>query len=46
MEFTDTQAGILTNAWLLSRAGCGQVLDVEVWPDASAQGRRLARTQI
>lgn len=34
MEFTDLPAGILTNAWLLSRVGCGQVLGREAYPDA------------
>jgi hypothetical protein len=34
MEFTDTQAEILVNAWLLSRGGCGQVLEQWAYPDA------------
>ena len=35
MEFTDTQAEILVNAWLLARDGRGQV--VEEWAEPDAQ---------
>jgi hypothetical protein len=35
MEFTDTQAEILVNAWLLAREGKGQV--VEDWAEPDAQ---------
>ena len=34
MDFTDTQAEILTNAWLLARDGKGQVLEDWAEPDA------------
>jgi hypothetical protein len=34
MEFTETQAEILVNAWLLSKKGCGQVLMPWAYPDA------------
>ena len=34
MEFTETQAEILVNAWALSGRGCGQVLKPEAYPDA------------
>ena len=34
MEFTDTQATILTDAWLLAREGKGQVLEDWAEPDA------------
>jgi hypothetical protein len=35
MEFTDTQATILVDAWLLAREGKGQV--VEDWAEPDAQ---------
>ena len=35
MEFTDTQAEILVNCWLLARDGKGQV--VEDWAEPEAQ---------
>ena len=35
MDFTDTQATILTDAWLLAREGKGQVL--EDWAELDAQ---------
>jgi hypothetical protein len=38
MEFTDTQAEILVNAWLLSRDGKGQVLEGWAEPDAERLG--------
>ena len=34
MEFTDTQAEILVNAWLLAREGKGQVVEDSALPDA------------
>jgi hypothetical protein len=34
LEFTDTQAEILVNAWLLAREGKGQVLEDWAEPDA------------
>jgi hypothetical protein len=34
MEFTDTQAEILVNCWLLAREGKGQVLEDWAEPDA------------
>jgi hypothetical protein len=34
MEFTETQAEILVNAWALSSRGCGQVLMPWAYPDA------------
>ena len=34
MEFTDTEAEILVNAWLLAREGKGQVLEDWAEPDA------------
>ena len=34
MEFTETQAEILVNAWALSSKGCGQVLEAWAYPDA------------
>ena len=47
MDFADTQAGILTNAWLLSRAGCGQVLEPWAYPERSAARKsRLARAPL
>jgi hypothetical protein len=33
-EFTETQAEILVNAWLLAREGKGQVVTAEALPDA------------
>jgi HK97 family phage major capsid protein len=33
VEFTETQAEILTNAWLLAREGKGQVVTAEALPD-------------
>jgi hypothetical protein len=35
MDFTDTEAEILVNAWLLAREGKGQV--VEDWAEPDAQ---------
>jgi hypothetical protein len=40
LEFTDTQAEILVNAWLLAREGKGQVL--EDWAEPDAQQLRDA----
>ena len=34
MEFTETQAEILVNAWALSSRDCGQVLMPWAYPDA------------
>ena len=34
MEFTETEAEILVNAWLLAREGKGQVLEDWAEPDA------------
>jgi hypothetical protein len=34
MNFNETQAEILVNAWLLAREGCGQVLEPWAYPDA------------
>ena len=34
MEFTETQAEILVNAWALSSRGSGQVLEPWAYPDA------------
>jgi hypothetical protein len=34
MDFTDTEAEILVNAWLLARVGKGQVLEDWALPDA------------
>jgi hypothetical protein len=34
MEFTESQAEILVNAWALSSKGCGQVLEDSAVPDA------------
>ena len=34
MDFTETQAEILVNAWALSSKGCGQVLEAWAYPDA------------
>jgi hypothetical protein len=34
MDFTETQAAILVNAWALSGKGCGQVLMPSAYPDA------------
>jgi hypothetical protein len=34
MEFNETQAEILANAYLLARVGCGQALEPWAYPDA------------
>jgi hypothetical protein len=34
MDFTETQAEILVNAWALSSKGRGQVLEAWAYPDA------------
>ena len=45
MDFTETQAEILVNAWLLAREGKGQVLEDWAEPGRERAGRgRLART--
>ena len=45
MDFTETQAEILVNAWALSSRGCGQVLEAVGLPGRHRAGRGgLART--